>query len=243
MKKDYIKIIDKIANWMNQTLIEAKSNGFVYGVSGGIDSALICAIASKFFKDRSLAVRLDIFNSVNDIKDANLVISHFKVNCVDKNLEQVFNTFIKDLPNNKLALMNLKSRLRMVCLYYYAQAYNYLVCGTSNADELYTGYFTKFGDSGSDFIPLANLTKTDVRECSKILGVPSQIINKDPSAGLFENQKDEDDLKVSYLEIDDFLENNPISESSKNRILDLHKISEHKRNMPKTILKLGEIIK
>lgn len=243
MKKDYIKIINTVANWINDVLVETKTKGFVYGVSGGIDSALICAIASKFFKDKSLAVRLDIFNSSNDVRDANLVISHFKVHAIDKNMEQVFNTFIKDMPENKLASMNLKSRLRMVCLYYYAQVYNYLVCGTSNADELYTGYFTKFGDSGSDFIPLANLTKTDVRECSKILGVPTQIINKAPSAGLYENQKDEDDLKVSYLEIDSFLENDSVSENSKQRIMELHNISEHKRNLPRSILKLGEIIK
>lgn len=243
MKKDYIKIINTVANWINDVLVETKTKGFVYGVSGGIDSAMICAIASKFFKDKSLAVRLDIFNSSNDVRDANLVISHFKVHAIDKNMEQVFNTFIKDMPENKLASMNLKSRLRMVCLYYYAQVYNYLVCGTSNADELYTGYFTKFGDSGSDFIPLANLTKTDVRECSKILGVPTQIINKAPSAGLYENQKDEDDLKVSYLEIDSFLENDSVSENSKQRIMELHNISEHKRNLPRSILKLGEIIK
>ncbi|MDE5949334.1 MAG: NAD(+) synthase, partial [Malacoplasma sp.] len=243
MKKDYIKIINTITDWINKVIEESKTKGFVFGVSGGIDSALICAIASKFFKERSLALRLDIYNSAKDISDANLVINHFKVNSVNKNLEQTFNTIIKDLPENKLALMNLKSRLRMVTLYYYAQVYNYLVCGTSNADEIYTGYFTKFGDSGSDFIPLANLTKNDVRECAKLLGVPNQIIFKDPSAGLFENQKDEDDLKVTYQAIDTFLEKKEISTSDFERIEYLHKISEHKRNLPKTILKFGEIIK
>ena len=243
MSKDYVKIIDKIANWINQLLTESNLKGFVFGVSGGIDSALVCAIASKFFKDKSLAVRLDIYNSAKDINDANLVISHFKVNSVNKNLESTFNVITKDLPDNNLAKMNLKSRLRMVTLYYYAQVYNYLVCGTSNADEIHTGYFTKFGDSGSDFMPLANLTKKGVRECAKILGVPNQIIVKHPSAGLAENQKDEDDLKVTYNSIDDFLENKKIAESDLLRIQHLHKISEHKRNMPKSILKLGEILK
>ncbi|MDE5767617.1 MAG: NAD(+) synthase [Malacoplasma sp.] len=243
MKKDYVKIINTITEWINKVIEESKTKGFVFGVSGGIDSALICAIASKFFKEKSLALRLDIYNSAKDISDANLVINHFKVNSVNKNLEQTFNTISKDLPENKLALMNLKSRLRMVTLYYYAQVYNYLVCGTSNADEIYTGYFTKFGDSGSDFIPLANLTKNDVRECAKLLGVPNQIIFKDPSAGLFENQKDEDDLKVTYQVIDTFLEKKEISTSDFERIEYLHKISEHKRNLPKTILKFGEIIK
>ncbi|MDE5545609.1 MAG: NAD(+) synthase [Malacoplasma sp.] len=243
MKKDYIKIINIIANWINGVLEESKTKGFVFGVSGGIDSALICAIASKFFKDKSLALRLDIYNSTKDVNDANLVINHFKINSVNKNLEQTFNAIIKDLPDNKLAKMNLKSRLRMVTLYYYAQVYNYLVCGTSNADEIYTGYFTKFGDSGSDFIPLANLTKNDVRECAKLLGVPNQIIFKDPSAGLFENQKDEDDLKVTYEMIDNFLEKKEIPKNDYERIEYLHRISEHKRNLPKSILKLGEIIK
>ncbi|MDE6429010.1 MAG: NAD(+) synthase [Malacoplasma sp.] len=243
MKKDYIKIINIIANWINGVLEESKTKGFVFGVSGGIDSALICAIASKFFKDKSLALRLDIYNSTKDVNDANLVINHFKINSVNKNLEQTFNAIIKDLPDNKLAKMNLKSRLRMVTLYYYAQVHNYLVCGTSNADEIYTGYFTKFGDSGSDFIPLANLTKNDVRECAKLLGVPNQIIFKDPSAGLFENQKDEDDLKVTYEMIDNFLEKKEIPKNDYERIEYLHRISEHKRNLPKSILKLGEIIK
>lgn len=243
MKKDYIKIINTIINWINEILFESKTKGFVFGVSGGIDSALICAIASKFFKNRSLALRLDIYNSTKDIEDANLVINHFKVNSINKNLEQSFNSIMDNLPEDKLAKMNLKSRLRMVVLYYYAQVYNYLVCGTSNADEIYTGYFTKFGDSGSDFIPLANLTKNDVRECAKLLNVPNHIIYKDPSAGLFDNQKDEDDLKVTYKAIDYFLEKKEISAADFERIEYLHSISEHKRNLPKSILKLGEILK
>lgn len=243
MKKDYVKIIDIIANWIDSVIKESGLKGFVYGVSGGIDSALICAIASKFFKDNSLSLRMDINNSSNDVNDANLVVSHFKVNNVNLNLEKVYELMMQTLPDDKLASMNLKSRLRMIYLYYYAQSNNYLVCGTSNADEIYTGYYTKYGDSGSDFIPLANLTKYDVRECAKLLGVPSAIINKAPSAGLFDNQKDEDDLKVTYQEIDDYLEKREVKESSILRIELLHKISEHKRNMPRSILKIGEIIK
>lgn len=243
MKKDYIKIINIIAEWMHSIIKDSGLKGFVYGVSGGIDSALICAIASKFFRDNSLALRLDIFNSQTDINDANIVIKHFNVNSLNLNLEKIYNVMMQDLPDDKLASMNLKSRLRMIYLYYYAQKNNFLVCGTSNADEIYTGYYTKYGDSGSDFIPLANLTKTDVRECAKLLGVPQTIISKAPSAGLSDNQKDEDDLKVSYQEIDDYLEKREVNPNSITRIEQLHKISEHKRNMPKSILKIGEIIK
>lgn len=243
MSKNYINIIDAIAQWIDKVLKEANSNGFVYGVSGGIDSALICAIASKFFKDKSLALRMDIYNSKKDIEDANLVINHFKVNYINCNLENVYETFIKSLPENDLAKMNLKSRLRMNLLYYYAQTYGYLVCGTSNACEIYTGYFTKYGDSGSDFMPLANLTKEDVYECARLLNVPNAIIIKAPSAGLSDDQTDEKDLKVTYSEINDFLNNKEIASNSLNRINYLHKISEHKRKMSKSILPLDQLLK
>lgn len=243
MSKNYLQIIDSIYNWIKKTLQEANSKGFVYGVSGGIDSALICAIASKYFKENSVALRMDIFNSKKDIEDANLVINTFKVKSINLNLEDVYNIFIKNLPENDLAKMNLKSRLRMNMLYYYAQSLNYLVCGTSNACEIYTGYFTKYGDSGSDFMPLANLTKADVYECAKLLNVPNAIITKAPSAGLSDNQTDEKDLKVSYDEINKFLNHQTILKTSQERIEYLHNISEHKRNMSKTMLPLGTIIK
>lgn len=242
MTEKYHKIIFKIKEWIEKILKESNANGFVYGVSGGIDSALICAIASNFFPKTSLALRMDIYNSNNDVRDANLVIEHFNVNSEVINLEDIYELFLKKVEHNSLSSMNLKSRLRMNTLYYYAQLKNYLVCGTSNACELYTGYFTKYGDSGSDFMPLANLTKDDVYQCSKILNVPEQIIQKSPSAGLFENQKDEDDLKVKYSEIDAFLKGEKISKESENRIIELHKKSEHKRKMSKTILPIGEII-
>lgn len=240
---EYQNKIEKIVTWIKQTLNDAHANGFVYGVSGGIDSALICAIASKYFKNNSLALRMDIYNCEKDINDANHVIKHFNVKSEIVNLEKNFELFKNQFPHHELALMNLKSRLRMNVLYYYAQLNNYLVCGTSNACELYTGYFTKYGDSGSDFMPLANLTKQDIYECAKILDVPINIIEKAPSAGLKENQKDEDDLKVTYKTIDDFLSGKTIPTIAKERIEYLHKLSEHKRNMSKTILPLGKILK
>ncbi len=243
MHKDYNKIILRIKDWIEKVINDSKTKGFVYGVSGGIDSALICAIASKYFKENSLALRMDIKNSNKDCSDADLVIKHFGVKNVACNLEPIYKAFVKDLPTNALADMNLRSRLRMNMLYYYAQSNNYLVCGTSNACEIYTGYFTKYGDSGSDFMPLANLTKHDVYECAKILDVPQVIINKAPSAGLRENQKDEDDLKVKYAEIDAYLNGLEIKKESKERIEYLHKISEHKRHRSLSMLELGEIIK
>ncbi|MCF0218060.1 MAG: NAD(+) synthase [Malacoplasma sp.] len=249
MEKNYLKLIDNIAIWIEKILQKSNTKGFVYGVSGGIDSALICAIASKFFANKNLALRMDIENAAKDIEDANLVIKHFKVNYKIIDCLSIFNGFKQSLEfvENKKeyqnAIMNLKARIRMNCLYYYAQINNYLVCGTSNAAELYTGYFTKFGDSGSDFIPLANLTKSDVYGCAKLLNVPQAIIDKAPSAGLIENQTDESELKVTYKEIDQFLNNEPIDANAKKRILELHSISDHKRSGALTPLPIGKIIK
>lgn len=243
MKNKYLKIIEEIREWMQKIINESNTHGFVYGVSGGIDSALICAISSKYFKNNSLALRMDINNSDKDRNDAKLVIEHFNVKSETVDLEKVYDVFSSVLPSgNKLGLMNLKSRIRMNTLYYYAQKYNYLVCGTSNAAELYTGYFTKYGDSGSDFMPLANLTKHDVYECAKLLNVPQSVIDKAPSAGLDDNQTDEKDLQVTYLEIDKVLQNENVNPKAKQRIEYLHKTSEHKRNLSKTMKKIGELL-
>ena len=238
----YIKIIDYIASWINQLLTENKAKGFVYGISGGIDSALVAAIAKKFFKDNSLGLLMNIDNSYDDIKDQQLLINTLKVRNENIDLQKVYQSYLMCLPENQNSKMNLKSRIRMNTLYYYAQILNYLVCGTSNADEIYTGYFTKYGDSGSDFIPLANLLKNDIVESAKLLNVPNSIINKKPTAGLYEGQSDENELKVTYKEIDSYLLGKEISGKSKERIEFLHKISEHKRKMSKSILPLGNLL-
>lgn len=242
--KNYAEILQKIVSFIEQTIKETNTKGFVYGVSGGIDSALICAIASNYFKNNSLALRMDIFNSIKDQNDGDLVVDFFKVNYKKINLEQIFNNLVDIYGlNNPNSNINLKARLRMNTLYYFAQANKYLVCGTSNACELFTGYFTKFGDSGCDFAPIANLTKNDVKQLAKLLNVPQNIIDKHPSAGLYENQKDETELKVTYDEIDSYLENKNIDINAKNRIEFLHKSSEHKRSFAKTIFKLNLIMK
>lgn len=238
----YIKIIDKIALWIEQLLKDSNAKGFVYGISGGIDSALIAAITTKFFKDKSLGLLMNINNSVTDMNDQQLLINRLKVVNQNIDLHKVYQAYLDCFPSNQNSQMNLKARIRMNTLYYFAQSLNYLVCGTSNADEIYTGYFTKYGDSGSDFMPLANLLKSDVVECAKLLNVPESIINKKPTAGLYEGQSDESELKVTYKEIDAYLLNNSISDQARQRIEYLHKISDHKRKMSKSILPLGELL-
>ena len=240
--KNYEKKIETIVNFIKKYLEESKAKGIVFGVSGGIDSALVGAIASKYFKDNHLALTMNINNSQKDVSDARLVISHFNLNHTDVDLENVYKEFCKVVPNVEIGLGNLKARIRMSVLYSYAVKHNYLVVGTSNADEFITGYFTKYGDSGSDIMPLVNLTKNSIYECAKLLNVPNQIIIKKPTAGLFENQTDENDLKVSYSTIDNYLEGRVIDQKDKERIEYLKSISEHKRNFPPSPLPKDKLL-
>lgn len=240
--KNYEKKIETIVNFIKKYLEESKTKGIVFGVSGGIDSALVGAIASKFFKDNHIALTMNINNSQKDVSDARLVISHFNLNHTDVDLENVYKEFCKVVPNVEIGLGNLKARIRMSVLYSYAVKHNYLVVGTSNADEFITGYFTKYGDSGSDIMPLVNLTKNSVYECAKLLNVPNEIIIKKPTAGLFENQTDENDLKVSYSTIDNYLEGKLIDQKDKERIEYLKSISEHKRNFPPSPLPKDKLL-
>jgi NAD+ synthase len=134
--------------------------------------------------------------------------------------------------NERLTDANLRARLRMSTVYGIANNLNYLVAGTDNAAELLTGYFTKHGDGGVDILPLANITKREVFEWAKILGVPQEIIDRAPSAGLWEGQTDEIEMGTTYDMIDDYIEGKDIPEKDKKIIESLNRRSEHKRNMP-----------
>lgn len=242
---DYSKKIDSIVSWLNEYLDTTGSQGIIFGVSGGIDSALLCAIANRYFPHKSLALTMHIENSQEDIDDAKLVLDTFNnVQNIDVDLEKVYNTFLKVLPMGltEQSKGNLKARLRMVSLYSHAQDKKFLVCGTSNAAEFVTGYFTKYGDSGCDILPLVNFPKSYIKECAKILGVPEKIINKKPTAGLKPNQTDEEDLGVEYNIIDDFLLGNFIDNKDLVQIIKLQIDTDHKRKLPASPLQKGKII-
>ena len=127
---------------------------------------------------------------------------------------------------------NLGARLRMTTLYAVGGHLGYLVVGTDNAAESYTGYFTKYGDGGVDILPISHLTKGEVFAMGRYLGVPEQILTKAPSAGFFHEQTDESEMGVSYDDIDAFLRGEPVTENKQAIIEHLHRISEHKRIMP-----------
>jgi NAD+ synthase len=180
-----------------------------------------------------IGVWMNIGNSQLDIQCIKDLKKQNRFEIIDVNLVPIFNTYKKTLKlKNQLSIANLKARLRMVALYAIAQEHNCLVLGTGNADELYMGYFTKFGDGACDLLPIANLTKSRVFEASKILKLPKSIIERAPSASLYENQTDEDEMGVRYNVIDAFLYGKKIPQHPLDIIQKYHQVNSHKFSMP-----------
>lgn len=229
------KLQNEIVDWLKCKVKEANCNGIVLGLSGGIDSAVVAALAKKAFPNDTLGIIMPCYSNEKDEEHAILLADEFNIDVKKVDLSSTFDsllTELKDDGSNKLAISNIKPRLRMTTLYYYAQQNNYLVTGTGNKSEFTIGYFTKHGDGGSDLLPIVDLVKEEVRELAKHLGVPDIIITKQPSAGLWENQTDENEMGFTYKELDEYIKTGKTNEDAKVKIEKLNKISEHKRRLP-----------
>lgn len=232
---------NKIISWIREQLKQAKAKGIVMGLSGGVDSSVVAALAKQAVgKKRLLALILPCHSQKEDLKDARLVARKLDIKTKTVDLTKIYDGLIKILPKgNKLTEANLKPRLRMLTLYYFANKLNYLVCGTGNKSELLCGYFTKHGDGATDILPIGDLLKTQVRELARGLGIPKHIITKPPTAGLWPGQTDEGEMGITYAELDDILERienkreQILSPEKVNRIKQMVKKSEHKRQGPK----------
>jgi len=211
------------------------------GLSGGIDSCVVASLAKKAVgRDRLLALLLPCESHASDLADAMAMARKFKIKTKTIDLSGAYNNLLKILPPSKgLAKNNLKPRLRMLVLYYFANKLNYLVCGTGNKSELMVGYFTKHGDGGVDILPIGGLFKKQVRALAEELGIPGNIINKPPSAGLWHGQTDEGEMGITYNELDDILERMADERKQffpKNKVDKVRKMakgSEHKRFGPR----------
>lgn len=228
--KEYLKEIEK---FLKEYLKESHCESYVLGLSGGVDSSLVAAIAKKAVgKDKLFCYAIDIESNKQDIIDAKKVADQLGVNLEILNLTKTYKSYLKDLKGKnfiKLTKSNLKVRMRMVALFAFAQEHKGLVLGTDNMDERYVGYFTKYGDGAADVLPIVELTKAEVREAAKLYGVSEELVNRVPSAGLFEGQTDEGEMGIKYEDLDKFLLGEKVEKSVKERIEHLHKISEHKR--------------
>ncbi|WP_425446047.1 NAD(+) synthase [Dethiothermospora halolimnae] len=231
---DIKKTTEDLIKWLKEKVKEAGCKGLVFGLSGGIDSAVVAGLAKKAFSDEALGVIMPCHSNPVDEEHGILVANALGLKTEKTDLSGVFDKLIEEVDDNgdnKLAISNIKPRLRMTTLYYYAQKNNYLVAGTSNKSELTIGYFTKHGDSGIDILPIADFVKEEVRELARYLDIPDIIINKPPSAGLWEDQTDEDEMGFSYKELDGYIRTGKATEEVKKRIEKMNKISEHKRRI------------
>lgn len=237
-------MVNDLVQWLREKVKEAGAEGVVFGLSGGIDSAVTAGVAKLAFPEDSLGLIMPCHSNIKDEEHALLVANNLNLKVDKIDLGDTFD-IIKDSATidvyNKLAIANIKPRLRMTTLYYYAQSYNYLVVGPTNRSEFIIGYFTKHGDSGVDLLPLANLTKTKIWEMARYLNIPKIIINKDPSAGLWEEQTDEEEMGFSYEILDRYIETGQGPKEVISKIENMHKISTHKRKYP-PIYKGDEIL-
>jgi NAD+ synthase len=208
---NYKKLVTQLVKWLRAQLKTSHAKGFVVGLSGGIDSAVVSVLCKMAVDKNVLGIIMPCDSNPQDLSDAMLVAKKFKIKTEVIDLTPVFNILSKTLkfsPKSKnLSVANIKPRLRMITLYYFANKYNYLVVGTGNKSELTMGYFTKYGDGGVDILPIGDLLKTQIFQLAKKLNIHEKIINKPPSAGLWKGQTDEKEMGVTYKILDETITN------------------------------------
>jgi NAD+ synthase len=242
---DYEKLVVDIQNWIGNYVKRAKADNVVVGLSGGIDSAVTAALCTNALgKEKMIGLGLPCGSISQDLKDSKLIAKHLEIGFKVLDLTSVYNSFLECVNYKKgrvkLAIANLKPRLRMMTLYFIGQSNgNCLVVGTSNRAELAIGYFTKYGDGAADFEPIASLYKQEVRKIAGILNIPEKIITKAPSAGLWPGQTDEGEIGLSYDVIDEILyrldydlDFKGLKEEDIIRVREMMSAAEHKLNMP-----------
>ena len=236
--KNLEKEIEKRVEFICELLKSSKSNGIVFGNSGGKDSVLV-GILCKMACDNTKGVIMPCGSTRNfneDTKDALEVAKQFSIETKNVDLSRIKDMLVASLGEctslTDASAANIAPRLRMTTLYAIAASENLLVAGTGNKSELHMGYFTKWGDGAYDFNPIADLTVTEIYEFLRFLKVPAQIIEKAPSGGLFDGQTDEEEMGITYDKIDDYILNGIATQKDKELIDRFHQKSKHKRCAP-----------
>ena len=219
-----------LIEWLRDEVKKANMDGVLVGMSGGVDSSVVAALAKEAFPNNSLGIYLPINNMGKDLEDAKAVAETINIETMTIDLSNSFNETLKATGvQGKLASANIKPRLRMTALYAVAQEKRYLVLGTDNAAEWILGYFTKYGDGGVDLLPIVYLTKGEVKAMAKEMGLPQVVYTKKPTAALWDGQTDEEELGYSYDEVDKYILGQDIDNEIKNKIEKQISMTEHKR--------------
>ena len=208
------KVNEHIVGWLKTYANKANVNGFVVGISGGVDSAVTSTLCAQTGLP-TLCVEMPIHQASSQVNRAKEHIDQLKnrfpnVSSIESNLTPIYDVFKAEMPESNeetkyhLALANTRARFRMTTLYYHAGIHGYLVAGTGNkVEDFGVGFYTKYGDGGVDISPIADLMKSDVFALGKHLTIPESIQTAAPTDGLFgDNRTDEDQLGASYDELE-----------------------------------------
>lgn len=243
-----------IINFIKNKVDEANASGIVIGLSGGIDSTLTAFLATEAIgKDKVFGLVMPSTTTPTEDKVHGTYLAKLLgIDYKEIAIDSILNEFLKLSGDNKnpneLAIGNLKARIRMAMIYYFANEKNYIVGGTGNKSEILIGYFTKYGDGACDLEPIGDLYKTEVRELARYMNIPEEIISKPPRAGLWNNQTDEEEIgmeyhtldRILYLSIDKNKDTDYIAKELEipvqevNDILTKVKNNEHKTKIPPT---------
>ena len=249
--QDYAKIQQDIEVFLKNSVSQNKADGVIFGLSGGIDSTVVAYLAVKIFGKRALALVMpdSTVSPSNETSDALKVVGELELDYKLIDIDVIHKVYSNHLEPDEHALGNLRARIRANIIYYYANLKNFLVLGTSDKSEYSIGYFTKFGDGSADLLPISKLYKTQLREFAKILGVPNNIITKKSSPNLWKEHIAEEELGITYeeidsilyclekrLTIDEIIKKTEIKKESVEKIYHMHEKSWHKRLPPKMVV-------
>ena len=251
IEQDYTKIQQDIETFLKNAVSRNKANGVIFGLSGGIDSVSVAYLSAKIFGKKALALVMpdSTISPSSETGDALKAVGELGLDYKLLDIAAIHKIYSNHLEPDELALGNLRARIRANIIYYYANLKNFLVLGTSDKSEYSIGYFTKFGDGSADLLPISKLYKTQLREFAKMLGVPTNIITKKSSPNLWKEHIAEDELGITFeeidsilyclekrLSVDEIIKKTEIKRESVEKIYQMHENSWHKRLPPKMVV-------
>ncbi len=206
MSKRFELVKHYLINFLKEETFKTELKGAVLGLSGGIDSAVVAVLAKEAYHDKLLCIMMpSTYSSQSSVDDALELCDKFDLRVEKEDITSLIEAYANNKDSNNLRIGNFSARMRMSILFDISARESSLVLGTSNKSELLLGYGTLFGDLASAINPIGDMYKSEIFDFARYLGVPNSIIDKPPSADLWEGQSDEDDLGYTYAQIDSVL--------------------------------------